>query len=169
MLILDTSNSTIVDGHIVEQGTYQQLADTNGAFALLMRDFGGAKEDTDEKLAGQEEEAIESIAKATVGQDQQQSQREAAYDKSAAKLAAGTGKFEGRLMQQEKRSTGSIGWKVYRAYLSSAKGWITVPLVIASSVLMQGGFINAARDTSTLSCSHRRSSDVRSVVDILGE
>lgn len=101
---------TVDQGHIVEEGTYHDLVEAKGAFHQLMVEFGGAKEEQKEEEAGKEEAVIEEGSSGhTLITENQKTE---AYDKSLAKSAAGTGRLEGRLMSQEKRVVGSIGWPV---------------------------------------------------------
>lgn len=102
-----------------------------------MIEFGGqAQEETVEEaiaddVAGPQRKGL--LRRDTAAQAKAQ-----AYDKSAAKLAAGTGKLEGRLVQQETRNTGSIKRDVYKEYFIAGRGWFTVPLILASILLAQG-------------------------------
>ncbi|KAJ3741472.1 ABC protein [Lentinula detonsa] len=54
---------------------------------------------------------------------------------------AGIGKNSGRLIKLEKRSTGSVPWSVYWMYVKAGRGFITVPMIVASIILMQGSQI----------------------------
>ena len=122
---------------VVEEGTYADLSEKKGAFAALMIEFGGQKaEETTEELIADEIEVTER--KGLRRRDTAAESKAQAYDKSAAKLAAGTGKLEGRLVQQETRNTGTIKGDVYKKYFTAGRGWITVPLILASILLAQG-------------------------------
>jgi hypothetical protein len=82
-------------GRIAEQGTYEQLLRAGGAFARLVEEFGSGEGQKNEEPV---DEKIEATCKDS---------------KSAVKKhsrAAGTGKLEGKLMQAEKRTTGSVEW-----------------------------------------------------------
>lgn len=50
---------TLVEGDVVEQGRYETLIENDGAFAQLMREFGGAEEEEHEEQDAREEEAVE--------------------------------------------------------------------------------------------------------------
>lgn len=104
-----------------------------GPFARLMQEYGGAKKQSDEVHEDQEEAALVKTAP-----EAREAQRQQAYDKSQAKLAAGSGRLEGRLIQQEKRNTGNIKGQIYRQYFSAGKGWATIPLIFGSAICMQG-------------------------------
>lgn len=131
-------HSTVDHGTIVEQGTYQELTERKGPFSVLMQEFGGQSAAQAEERAEQEEEAISEA-----GEEADKSQKAKAVKKSIARAGAGSGKLEGRLIQQEKRTTGTIAFAVYRQYFSAARGWITLPLVLGSAVIMQGAQVLA--------------------------
>lgn len=136
--ILNFAHSTIDNGAIVEQGTYNELANKQGAFAALMEEFGGhhREEDTGEEV---EVKVSETDARVPLQRTDTSAQSKAqAHDKSVAKLAAGTGKLEGRLVQQETRNTGTIKRDVYKQYVSAGKGWLTLPLILAATIVTQG-------------------------------
>jgi ABC-type multidrug transport system ATPase subunit len=86
---------TMVDGRIAEQGSYDQLVENEGAFARLIKEFGG----------GAEEEEDEDKAKPAIEAPKIVGHKSA---KTVGK-AAGTGKIEGRLIKAEKRTGGSLG------------------------------------------------------------
>lgn len=85
---------TLVDGAIVEEGTYDELVRSQGAFSRLVAEFGGEQEAENEKQLEDEEVGIEE-----------------ANGKRATHRAAMTdsgGKKGGALMQAEERNTGSV-------------------------------------------------------------
>ena len=99
----------VVDGVIVEQGTFDQLVKNGEAFSKLLQDFVDKEVQDDPEAtadlqltrAKDEEKAIE--------------QREVALNDVKQKLdmklvdkATGRGRLEGRLIKAEKRTTGSI-------------------------------------------------------------
>jgi ATP-binding cassette subfamily C (CFTR/MRP) protein 1 len=95
---------TMENGCIVEQGSYENLMTNDGPFATLMHDFGGVAQDEEEEEAAVEEEAIEEVAV----EGRPVIKRLLTKDERAARKAAGTGKEEGKLIEQEKRDIGSI-------------------------------------------------------------
>ncbi|TFK93972.1 ABC protein [Polyporus arcularius HHB13444] len=123
---------TLQNGRIAEQGTYADLVANGKEFARLMQEFGGQ---TEEEEA--EAEAEEDIAAAT---KQQAPGIDDAKNKSDAiqRKGAGTGKLEGRLIVREKRTTGSVSWKVYGDYIAAARAYFTGPLLILCMLAMQG-------------------------------
>ncbi|GJJ09853.1 hypothetical protein Clacol_004077 [Clathrus columnatus] len=100
---------TMLDGRVVERGTYQELMDNKGSFAKFFAEFG-AKNESEEK-------------------DQESSENESKMKKGMA---------GGQIMQAEERSTGAVSNAVYRAYFAAAKGEIWLPLLFASLAILQG-------------------------------
>ena len=142
---------TISNGQIAEQGTYDTLINLDGEFSRLAKEFGGEQKQEDEEEAIEEEDEVDTKAK----------QKAAAVDKAKLKAkidldkVAGKGRLEGRLMVKEQRTTGAVSWQgrvfrvkinlvfmanafqVYGAYLKAGKGWITLPFVLATMIVMQ--------------------------------
>ena len=116
-----------------------------------MVEFGGQKhEDKAEEIISDDIDDVEAPERVGLERRNTAAQSKAqAYDKSAAKLAAGTGKLEGRLVQQEKRNTGTIKRDVYKQYFTAGKGWLTIPLILASVLLTQGKLCPTALRTSS--------------------
>ena len=102
------------EGVIKEQGTFEELMQNNGTFSKLIKEFGGNQENRDEE---ETEEMTEG-------------------DKSKA-----VEKASQPIMQAEERNTGAVTWDVYKAYVKAAKGEIVVPMLVLSSLLMQGTMI----------------------------
>ncbi|KAJ7708108.1 P-loop containing nucleoside triphosphate hydrolase protein [Mycena rosella] len=120
---------TLDRGRIAEAGTYAELIAKGGEFARLDREFGGAEA----------EEAAEEGAGEGGGAQVQVVSVADAKAKSAG--AEGTGKIEGRLIVKEHRTTGGVAWSVYGYYLKAGGGWITVPWIVLTTVLMQGSSV----------------------------
>lgn len=58
-----------MDGHIAEDGTYDELIVNDGPFSRLMKEFGGAEEETKEEEQEQELEAIEATGDKKVARE----------------------------------------------------------------------------------------------------
>ncbi|KAL0065277.1 hypothetical protein AAF712_007789 [Marasmius tenuissimus] len=115
------------DGRIEGHGSYQDLISTDEAFQRLDKEFGGRKEqeESDLKVHGATPVATENVK-----------------EKEKTELSDSTGtKSDGKLIRQENRKIGKVGWKVYRTYLKAGRAYITVPLLVASALLMQGSQI----------------------------
>ncbi|KAJ6630972.1 P-loop containing nucleoside triphosphate hydrolase protein [Mycena sp. CBHHK59/15] len=113
---------TLEGGRIAEHGSYQELLDKKGEFARLDKEFGGGNTDEGEPAAN-----IQTVTAAEVEEVKTKSAR-----------AAGTGKIEGKLITKERRTTGSVSWKVYGSYLKAGRGYLTLPLVLLAVFAMQG-------------------------------
>ncbi|KAJ7056634.1 ABC protein [Mycena amicta] len=109
---------TLEAGSISEHGTYQQLLARKGEFARLDKEFGG-------DVA---EESTENLVTVTATVEEL---------KSKSDRVAGTGKIEGKLMSKERRTTGSVSWRIYATYVKAGRGYITFPLIVAAVLGMQ--------------------------------
>ncbi|KAG0701997.1 ABC protein [Suillus ampliporus] len=122
---------TMNNGVITESGTYDELISRGGDFARLDMEFGGhASEGKDDDQAKE----VTPQTGVTIEDVKLKSDR-------TREKATGIGKLEGRLMVKEKRSTGSLSWRVYWSYLVAGRGWITGPLVLFFIIAMQGSQI----------------------------
>lgn len=113
---------TMLDGEIVESGTYNDLEHANGAFSKLVEEFGGQEQEEEA-----EEEGIEDGSKA-----------KKIYHRSD--MTDFTGK-KTALMDQEERNTGTVENSVWGGFLKAGNGWILLPLLLLSVVLMQGATV----------------------------
>ena len=107
---------TVDNGRIVEQGTYDELIARQGAFAALLAEFGNEEEEDKKEADGKE-------GKATDG--------------TKSKKAEKPKIKKDKLMQEEERATGAVGFKVYKQYLGAANPVVGI-LLLLSLVLMQG-------------------------------
>lgn len=133
-------------GQVVEEGTYSDLVSSHGPFSRMVAEFGGEQEEMHEAKDAAEEEAIEAVS-----QEKLEDVKVVLTRKLMGK-AAGTGKLEGRLMQAEKRKTGSIGRRgtsklcseqvltmvVYSRYLHYGKARYTSWITLLTAAIMQG-------------------------------
>ena len=114
----------VLEGRIVEQGSYEELLAANGTFATHINEFV-SKENARKQAENEDENAIVETLNAGQGADSEANKRR-------QKPIIGEA-----LMQQEERSTGAVAWDVYKAYLKAGNGPITVPILLGSFVLMQ--------------------------------
>ena len=116
---------TIADGQIMERGTYAELMENDGVFSKFVKEFGSKQE---------EEEKTDEIA------DGIEEEKEGKGEKSPNAVAALREEFEkGKtIMQDEERNVGAVTWKVYKTYLAAGNGYIMVPILLLSLLLVQG-------------------------------
>lgn len=92
-------------GRVAEQGTYDELIRAGGAFAKLVEDFGGGegkKAENEEKEGKEDEDSAQGdkLDKASDGKEELKKKGR----------NSGAGKLEGKLIQAEKRTIGSVEW-----------------------------------------------------------
>lgn len=135
---------TIDNGQIVEQGTYTELMERHGAFYELVKEFGNEENEKKEEEVDEQKKVME--------EEVEKKEKEAGPKKVAGKLMQGK-QFSITCYQtklhplirlfiaaEEEKSSGTVGWPVYRDYLIAARVYMG-PLVILSIVLMQGATI----------------------------
>lgn len=111
----------VAEGKIAERGTFIELMENNGEFAKFLKEFGSSEDEA---------------------QDQPDPERQTTTETPAAtrdpkiQAAAGPG-----MMQSEERNTGSISWSVYRHYASAGKGFVLIPILLISLVMVQGATV----------------------------
>ncbi len=105
----------LLDGNIVERGSYAELMSNSGEFAKFIREFGNNDEEV-----GDSAEARKPVTAAAEGK----------------KLRSGLPGAQ--LMQAEERNTGAVSGKVYGAYFSAGNGHIVIPVLLFCLVMMQG-------------------------------
>ncbi|KAJ6471750.1 ABC protein [Mycena vitilis] len=118
---------TLDGGRIAEAGTYPELIARGGEFARLDREFGGAPAEGGTKGVDGEEEEEPQMQVVSIEDA-----------KTRSKGAEGTGKIEGKLIVKEQRTTGGVSWNVYGRYIKAGGGWMTVPAIVLTAILMQG-------------------------------
>lgn len=96
------------NGRIIEEGTYDELIRMEGPFSRLMKEFGGKGTAAEKQPAGQT--LLDGDTRAQEERDLavQEAGKGASKVSRAVGKAAGTGKLEGRLIQSEKRTIGSV-------------------------------------------------------------
>ena len=112
---------TISDGQIMERGTYGELMTNDGVFSKFVKEFGSKQEE--------EGRDVDEIGK---GKERNGKNGPKAVTAPGEELKKGK-----TIMQEEERSNGAVAWKVYRTYLSAGNGYILVPALLLSLLLMQ--------------------------------
>ncbi|KAF8907014.1 P-loop containing nucleoside triphosphate hydrolase protein [Gymnopilus junonius] len=108
---------TMSDGHIAEQGTFEQLmANEEGAFAKFIKEF--------ERQKNEEAESAEEEENTSTKNSEPSANKEV---KAPAKA----------LMQMEERAVGSVSGPTYSTYFAAGKGQVILPLIFASLFLSQ--------------------------------
>lgn len=105
----------MLDGNIVERGSYPELMGNNGEFAKFIREFGNNDEEVGESAKAELPVAAAADEKKPRG-----------------------GLPGAQLMQAEERNTGAVSGKVYGAYFSAGNGHIVIPILLLCLVMMQG-------------------------------
>ena len=111
------------DGRITEQGTYNELKNSGGAFERLIREFGG--EDEQEAEAAEEEDAI-SLSLAAKKRDR------------SKMVAQGNVKA---LMQDEERNSGTLKKGTYSSYFKAGKGIFMIPALLCAVAFYQAFYV----------------------------
>jgi hypothetical protein len=109
----------------MERGTYPELMASRGVFSKFVKQFGSRQEETEdvEEIAGEIE--IEKEGKGDGDPDAVTVLKEQ-YEKGKT------------IMQEEERNVGAVTWKVYKTYLAAGNGYILVPSLLFSLLLLQG-------------------------------
>ena len=117
---------TIADGQIMERGTYAELMANRGVFSKFVQQFGPKQQ---EEKGGTEEIASEVEV-----------ERDGKADGDPNTVAALKEQYEkGKtIMQEEERSVGAVNWEVYKTYLAAGNGYILIPCLLLSLLLLQG-------------------------------
>jgi len=118
---------TIADGQIMERGTYTELMANDGVFSKFLKEFGSKREQETEGVDGMVAEG--GVERGGVGERG-----------LGANVVAAPKEFEkGKtIMQEEERTVGAVTWKVYKTYLTAGGGYILVPALLFSYLLVQG-------------------------------
>ncbi|KAJ3255913.1 hypothetical protein HK103_005829 [Boothiomyces macroporosus] len=94
------------EGQVAEQGTFEELMNSKGAFSALMSEYGGVNEVKDEVIEDKVKQMDAADAK-RIG--------------NMLQVKAGGDARE--LMQKEDRATGSVKANIWLTYMNSAGGW----------------------------------------------
>ncbi|KAH9068491.1 ABC transporter [Lactarius deliciosus] len=106
----------LVDGHITEHGTFDEMMANGDDFARTFDEFV-----TKDQTGSKGEKAIDVE---DAGADEDVKKRRAA-------------KRGAQLMQVEERNTGAVNVRVYKQYIQSGNGTVLVPVLLVTLMLMQ--------------------------------
>ncbi|TBU32613.1 P-loop containing nucleoside triphosphate hydrolase protein [Dichomitus squalens] len=131
----NNGKTVILNGRIEEQGAFADLMANGKELARLVAEYGGESKE--------EEDEDEAEVELTDAKQEAPGQLNAAKNKAEAvqRSGAGTGKLEGRLIVKEKRTTGSVSWKVYADYLRAGNAYYTGPILVLALLAMQGSSV----------------------------
>lgn len=115
---------TIADGQIMERGAFPELMEKDGIFSKLMKEFCAGQ---NEGMAGTDWVDANTGAE---GKD-----TEGRRMVSAVKDWCEKGKADTR---NEERKIASATWGVYKEYLLAGRGYVLVPALLFSLLLVQG-------------------------------
>ena len=116
---------TIADGKIMECGTYAGLMANDAVFSKFLKEFGS-----------KQEEEMEHVDKVVAeGRVVKGGKGEGGPNAISAPKEFKKGKT---IMQEEERSVGAVTWKIYKTYLIAGNGYILVPALLFSYLLVQG-------------------------------
>ncbi|KAF5012188.1 hypothetical protein FDECE_1743 [Fusarium decemcellulare] len=118
-------------GRIVEQGSYERLANRDGPFSLFVRASLASDSDSESTEDGDSEKL----------QDEEPKEKEADAKEQEVADEKQKDKKDGRgneIMQKEERVVGSVSGRTYIRYVQMGNAWLTVPLFITSIVIYQG-------------------------------
>jgi hypothetical protein len=110
----------MVDGHIAERGTFEEMMANRGEFSCTFDEFvTKGKEDSEgeKEMDLEDPEADENAKKRRV----------------ARRGAA--------LMQAEERNTGAVNLQVYKRYFQSGNGVVLLPVMFVTIVLTQASIV----------------------------
>ena len=118
---------TISDGQIMERGTYAELMADRGVFSKFIQQFGSKQQE-------EEKEDTEEIT------SEVEVEKEGKADGDPNTVAALKEQYEkGKtIMQEEERNVGAVNREVYKTYLAAGNGYILIPCLLLSLLLLQG-------------------------------
>ena len=104
----------MVDGHITEHGTFDEMMANREGFARLFDEFV-----TKDQAESKGEKAVD------VEDGNEKIEKRQAAQRSA------------QLMQAEERNTGAVGIQVYKQYIQSGNGMMLMPVLLLTVLLFQ--------------------------------
>jgi hypothetical protein len=112
------------EGHIVQQGTYQELLQRDGVFQTLVQEYGSAAAGHSTSIEGEEKEQVKAD-----GLEKEQGEGiKPEEDKQKG----------GKLLLDEERETGEITWMTYLHFLRAVDAWWMIITVLFTLVWLEG-------------------------------
>ncbi|KAF8422979.1 P-loop containing nucleoside triphosphate hydrolase protein [Tirmania nivea] len=139
------------DGAVKAVGTYQELMEAEEGFRTLVGEYGREKEEaeggededkgrTRKDTSGSEDNINNDVDTPTTTTPSTTSADISRIPsrKNVPPAAAGPPGRPSKLMQTEERSTSSVGWKVYKAYILASGTFLSAPGIMLMLLLSQG-------------------------------
>ncbi|KAI9204423.1 P-loop containing nucleoside triphosphate hydrolase protein, partial [Polychytrium aggregatum] len=121
-------------GRVADQGTYESLMQSSGAFSRLMKEFGGVSE----REAG--DQAEPSSNDDIVAKTESKTDIDLVIEDDH-NIPVDVGEDKGNLIVREERNVGAVAGSMYSKYLKMAGGVSMGVLIMSISVLIQGSRI----------------------------
>jgi ATP-binding cassette subfamily C (CFTR/MRP) protein 1 len=118
-LILVMERDDLNEGHIIQQGTYQELLQQEGVFQTLLQEYGSAAAGNSTSIEGEGDAQVkgEGLEKAEVPEEDKQK--------------------GGKLLLDEERETGEISWMTYLHFVRAIDAWWMVVAVAFTLVWLE--------------------------------
>ena len=102
----------------------------HSVFSKFVKEFGSKQQDKED------EDADKTVGGVEAG-------KEGKGTEGPGAAAALKERYEkgGTIMQEEERKIGAVNWKVYKSYLAAGNGYVLVPILLFSLLLVQGAQI----------------------------
>ncbi|MBW0469278.1 hypothetical protein O181_008993 [Austropuccinia psidii MF-1] len=130
-------------GKIQERGTFDELIEAKGTFFALFRDFAsGQRRNGDQAYLDQEDLYFQGFLTSSnerLESELSSLEREDGKTMEKSDTTESTGPLN--QMQEEERSSGTVGWSVYRQYLQAGKCSFTLPLLVLGIAFQQSAVV----------------------------
>ncbi|ODO10326.1 hypothetical protein I350_02555 [Cryptococcus amylolentus CBS 6273] len=116
------------DGHIIQQGTYEQPMSASGTFQTLISQFGSTHDSSSSGESGGKDADGEAEL---VPKDDTEGEETDPTNKAEVK----------KLVIDEEWAQGTISWTSYRQYAQAIKSWALPPMVVSFLLLAQAATV----------------------------
>jgi ATP-binding cassette subfamily C (CFTR/MRP) protein 1 len=123
-LILVMERDDVNEGHIIQQGTYQELLQQEGVFQTLLQEYGSAAAGNSTSIEGEGDGQVkgEGLEKEEV---------------PGAEVPEEDKQKGGKLLLDEERETGEISWMTYLHFVRAIDAWWMVVAVFFTLVWLE--------------------------------